>query len=279
MSDKYICYRCFYETNRKSVIKQHLSKKNKCTKNINYYFIQNDILEQASLMIHNDNKFICNFCYKYFSNKYNLDRHQEKCRKNKNNNLYVDIFSKYKFQNELSLKDIIYKFSQYSYQNYFKKNIILQSFDKNWCLNHIDLLTKKLLFLSSEKYSDLLIKILENERNINALFDKNETYGYILNSSGHFELISKKIFLDRLLKKLYNILKEFKINLQENDKHIDSLSIKKEDDVIDNKYVYFFRNKELYHRVYQFVFNLYHQKFLEAQNYTLYKLNNNNIGY
>jgi hypothetical protein len=277
MDNKYICYRCFYETNRKSVITQHLSKKNQCIKNINYYFIHNDILKQSSLMIHNDNEYMCKYCYKYFSKKYNLDRHYEKCKKNKHK--CIDIFSKYKFQNDLTVKEVIEKFSVYSLKHYFQKNIIIQPFEKNWCLNHIDLLTKKLLFLSSEKYSDLLIKILENEKNINAVFDKNENMGYILNYSGQFEVISKKIFLEKLLKKLYIILKEFKITLQENDKHIDNVSLKKEDEVIDNKYIYFFRSKELYHRVYHFVFNLYHQKFLETQNNTLYKLNNNNIGY
>lgn len=277
MDNKYICHRCFYETDRKSVLLQHLSKKNKCIKNINYYFIPNDILKQASLMIDNNNKFMCRYCYKNISNKYNLERHQEKC-KEKNNN-YIDIYSKYKLHNDLSIKEIIQKFCFYSLHNYFKKNIIIQYFDKPWCLNHIDLLTKKLLFLSAEKYSDLLVKILENDKNINALFDKNENYGYILNNNGHFEIISKKIFLEKLLKKLYFILKEFKITLQESDKHIEINSLKKEDEVIDNKYLYFFRSKELYFRVHHFVFNLYHQKFLESYNYTLYKLNNNNIGY
>ena len=277
MSNNYICYRCSFETDRKSVIIQHLSKKKQCIKNIHYYFLQNDILKQASLMIHNTKEFICKYCYKYYCNKYNLDRHQEKC--NKKNDNFIDIYDKYKFQTDLSIKDIMLKFNHYSVNNYFKKNTITQSFDKSWCLNHIDLLTRKLLFLSSEKYSDLLIKILENEKNINALFDKNETFGYILNNNGDYEMICKKIFLERLLKKLYITLKEFKIYLQENDKHIDLSSLKKEDEVIDTKYVYFFRSKELYHRVFHFVFNIYHQKFLETQNYTLSKLNNNNIGY
>ena len=276
---KYKCCRCFFESSRKSIILNHINKKNICKKNIYCYFIQSDILEQASLLIENNHKndFYCIKCNKNFSTKYNLERHNNSCN-DKNKDL-IYIYIKYKLPNIYSIHQVIHYFSQRSMNEYFKKNKIIQSFYKNWNLTHIDLLSKKLLFISNDQFSDLLIKILENEKNMNALFDKNEEYGYVLNNEMNFEEITKKVFLDRILKKLYLTLKEFKITLEEHDKSIDHHILKKEDNIIDTKYLYFFKTRDFYNKVYHFIFNLYHQKFLEVQNFTLYKLNNNNVGY
>ena len=95
----YNCPRCGYETNRKSNIKNHLLRKNKCEvklKEVPIDYIlelydlvsskkqktQNDsIVSQSNNQILSQSKYLCKYCDTIFSRKNNMKRHQRICNK------------------------------------------------------------------------------------------------------------------------------------------------------------------------------------------------------
>jgi len=276
----YHCYRCNYVTNRKSIMNQHINKKNKCIKNISYYFIPDDIIHASSLIIQNTNndikKFNCNKCHKNFTSNYNLNRHLKKCN---NNIINKELLNKYKLLNNEHLNEFIKDFCHLSIDQYFKTNIFINSFYKNWNITNIDLLSKKLLFISNDKYSDILKKILEDDKNINVLFNKNEEYGYIINNEFKIERIHKNKLVEEIMRKIYKLLKQFKEDLQEKEELVDQILISKENEIIYDKYLLFQKNKDIYNKVQSIILNIYHEKFIQNQNNILYFLLNKNIGF
>lgn len=71
----YSCPRCDYETKLKSDIRKHFNRKKVCKivkKNISLEECLNDLEEKK--------KPICEYCNKSFVRKYNLKRHQKKCK-------------------------------------------------------------------------------------------------------------------------------------------------------------------------------------------------------
>ena len=277
----YQCFRCNYKTNRKSIIKQHINKKNKCIKNINYYFIPDDIINTCSLLIqsknNNHNNFICGNCHKHFSSNYNLQRHYKKCIENNKKN--KELLNKYKLSNNEHLNEYIKEICNLSISQYFNKPIFINSFYQNWNTNNIDILSKKLLFISNDKYSDILRKILEDNKNINVLFNKNEEYGYVINNKFEIEIIHKNKLVEETMRKIYKLLKQFKDELKEKDKSFDQVLISKEDEIIYDKYLLFQKSKDIYHKVQTIILNIYHEKFIQNQNTILYILLNKNIGF
>lgn len=278
MTNTYNCIRCNFQTNRKSILINHLNKKNKCKKNLNIYFIPNYILNEISnIPNNNDSEFKCNYCLKNFSCKYNLNRHQITCEyKNKKKQ---NILVKYKLYNELDINKYINDFYNLTILKYFEKNKIYNSFYKPWNLNHIDILTKKLLYITNDKFSDLLIKILTNDKNINIIYDKNESYGYIVNNDHNIEIIYKKRIVDETMKKIMNTFDYFKHKLEENNKIIDRYILNNEYEIIQEKYNSFLSIKNINLKVENIILNIYSDKFFEIQNNALYLLNNKNIGF
>lgn len=279
MKNTYICIRCNFKTDRKSILINHLNKKNKCKKLLNIYFLPNNILyEMSKIPISFDNyEHQCKYCLKDFSCKYNLDRHLKKCicKDIKNQNILI----KLKILNYIDIKNYINNFSNLTILKYFDKNKIYGSFYKTWNTNHIDLLTKKLLYITNDKYSDLLRKILENDKNINIIYDHNESYGYIINNNQDIEIINKKIIVNETMKKIYNTYELFKTQLEENDKMIDKMILNKEYETIKEKYNLFMNNYNISDKVENIILNIYSDKFIEIQNSALFELNNKNIGY
>ncbi len=273
MENIYFCYRCKFNTNKRSTIINHFTKKKLCIKRLTTYFIPNDILFEMSKIpcITNDDNISnnqCKCCLKYFSCNYNLDRHYKKC------------FEKYKKQNILVKYNLFTYIDIKKYITFFHENISLLYFDKNkkytsfyeeWDINHIDLLMKKLLYMSSDKYSDLLRKILDNDKNLNIIYDSNELYGYILNNN-NIEVISTKYIVDKTMKKIYNIYNQIESDLYENDKLIDKIELNKEHNIIQHKYSLYMNNNIIYDKVKNLILTIYSEKFIEIQKSTIYKL-------
>lgn len=279
MKNTYTCIRCNLITDRKSILINHLNKKNICKKNLNVYFIPNSILYEMSLIATNttDNDFQCEYCLKNFSCKYNLNRHVTNCiSKNKKNQ---SILLKYKILNYSSIKQYVNNFYSLTILKYFEENKIYNSFYKPWNINHIDILTKKLLFITNDKYSDLLRKILENNKNINIIYDKNELYGYFINNENNIEIINKTKIVKETMKKIINTYYLFKNNLEDNEKIIDNKLLSKEIETIEDKYNLYLTNENIKNKVEEIILNIYSDKFFEIQNDAIFQLNNKNIGF
>jgi hypothetical protein len=279
MRNTYYCIRCNFQTDRKSILLNHLNKKNKCKKLLNIYFIPNNILyEMSKIPFSNNNyEYQCKYCLKDYSCKFNLERHKKNCslKDKKNQNILI----KLEILNYLDIKKYILHFSELTVLKYFDKNKIHNSFYKQWNINHIDLLTKKLLYITNDKYSDLLRKILENDKNINIIYDHRESYGYIINDNHDIEIITIKSIVNETMKKIYNTYELFKTQLEENDKMIDKLLLNKEYEIIKDKYNLFINNNTISEKVENIILNIYSDKFVEIQNRTLFELNNKNLGY
>ena len=279
MANTYNCIRCGFQTNRKSILINHINKKNKCKKILNTYFIPDDLSNEMSKIPRNliNNDYQCIYCLKNYSCKFNLNRHIKNCsfKDRKNQSILV----KYKLCNYVEINKYLSNFYNLTILKYFEENKIYNSFFKPWNINHIDLLTKKLLFISNDKYSDLLRKILENDKNINIIFDKNESYGYIINDHQNIEIINKKKIVIETMKKILNTFELFRNQLENNDKIIDQSLLNKEYNNIYEKYEYFLTNNNVNIRVENIILNLYYDKFKEIQNNALFELNNINIGF
>lgn len=275
MTNTYQCIRCSFQTDRKSILINHLNKKNKCKKKLNVYFIPNNIIHEMSNIPINliNNDFQCKYCLKNYSCNYNLNRHLKQCKlkEKKNDNL----LNKFHLYNNIEIKKYINNFYNLTILKYFEENKIYNSFYKSWNISHIDLLTKKLLYISNDKYSDLLRKILENDKNINIIYDKNELYGYVINDNKNIEIIEKNKIVNETMKKIVNTFNIFKDQLDDNDKIIDKNLLYKENDIIDDKYNLYLTNNIVSSKVENIILNLYYEKFQEIQNYALYDINKN----
>ena len=279
MNNIYICIRCNFRTNRKSILINHINKKNKCKKNLNVYFIPNEILDEMSKIPTNliTNDYQCKFCLKDYSCNYNLNRHMKMCINKERK--HINILTKYELFTYLDIKKYLHNFYCITVLKYFDKNKIYNSFYKQWNINHIDLLTKKLLFITNDKFSDLLRKILENDKNINIIYDCSESYGYIIDNDNNIKIINKKTIVEETLKKIINIYDIFKINLEENDKIIEKNILEKEYNILKDKYNLFLNNININNQVENIILNIYSDKFIEIQNNALFELNNKNIGF
>jgi transcriptional regulator with PAS, ATPase and Fis domain len=276
MTNTYNCIRCSFQTNKKSIIIKHLEKKNKCKKKVGTYFLPNELIYELCLNpINNEyNEFQCKNCLKNYISKYNLNRHSKNCNKDKSN-----LLVKYKLFTYIDIKKYINDFYNLTILKYFEENKIYNSFKKPWNLSHIDLLTKKLLYISNDKYSDLLRKILENDKNINIIYDKKENYGYFINDKNEIELIHKKNIVNKTIEKILHTFNIFKKDLEENNKIIDVNLLYKEHEIIKDKYNLFLNSDLIREKVETIILNLYNEKFHEIQENALYELNNKNLGF
>ena len=118
--------------------------------------------------------------------------------------------------------------------------------------------------MSTDKYSDLLRKILDNDKNLNIIYDSNELYGYILNNN-NIEVISTKYIVDTTMKKIYNIYNQIETDLYENDKFVDKIEINKEHNIIQHKYSLYVNNNNIYNKVKNLILTIYSEKFIEIQ--------------
>ncbi len=82
---KYICQRCFYETDRKNSLLKHLTKAKECISK-NYNKIERSVLiKELDKIKENSIVYNCKYCDKKFINKSTRSMHYRKC--NINNNL------------------------------------------------------------------------------------------------------------------------------------------------------------------------------------------------
>ena len=276
------CRRCLYNTCKKTDMKRHLSKKNKCFRSVDSYKLKDNEIEELSLtpinellydtitndyikQIEKNNETKCMYCDKVFFRKYELKRHVlSSCKKKFNtisNNSNIIINNQQINNQQINNQQI-----NNLHINLFNDKNIIKSFDEEWDVDDIDLQKKILLFLADNKYSKTMEEILKNKKNLNILFDKSNDTGLVYkNDIDKFINIKSDDITISIIYKLYSHLIKFYEEIKNND-FIKDLDIHK--NKIEEKYTDFnnIENKNIKNYVKNIlidIFDKYQDKIIE----------------
>lgn len=238
----FVCYRCNYDTSRKTSMYTHLNKQIKCSKKVESLKYTDNELIKYSLIPYSEN----NDCFK--SHPYKIEKTSDEfineiksifnqklrvcnyCKtsfqkyKDLENHLFYCIFIPNKDDTPIKPNIIQHEQQIINYdncnntqniQNNININIELPkdgliSFNDKWCVDHIDKNVKTLLFMSTYKYTKTLEYILQNDKNRNVLLDNSSQMGLIYEGEKNtFSEMKIEDIIDKSLKKLYDHLHEF----------------------------------------------------------------------
>ena len=264
----YECKRCNLKTKYKKDILRHLNRTLKCPKNSKAYKYSNEELYNMSLeriICENNNsydkdKLLCIHCNKYFSRNDNLNSHIKKFHNNE--------FQNNESNNNITSKDINTINNINGDNNNINNNItninitnnnitninyiILQPFDDDWKLEHINNSNKIAIVVSLMKYTTLLEKILENDENLNVILGddsdnglvyKNEKEKYVnMKNKDIYKLTMEKI--NKQLSDLYN-----EVNNETNVSKIIKTAILSDKEIMDKKYYEYSEKNDIQKKV------------------------------
>jgi len=281
----YECKRCFYKCKQRGDMIKHLNRKKKCMKDPSVYTMDDEELYKMSLdrnTIHksNDivedtlvnldenesdeesesnfsehNNYICEKCNMAFTKKSNLSRHINKYCKNSNYSINLNN------NNVTTINN----------QNIFNFNInVVKSFNEDWDTSNIDKYLKFALILSSNKYTNTLKCIFNNDNNLNVIYNNNNDYGLVYDKNDNkFNNMDIKEIVNISMEKLHKHLKEFHKDIHDNLKE-GNLDIDKEvfDLILNNidaKYENFAKDDNVQDVVNNIISNIYHEKYDETK--------------
>ena len=258
----YLCARCNHITNQKVEMKRHLDKKKQCTiKNINNTLTEEE-LYIISLEKHDklndkeydknieEKEYICQKCYKKFSNKGNLNKH-----------------IKYVCYNEI--KNTTNNIQNIGIQNIININLTsIKGFDQDWDTTQIDHQKKGEILLSNSKFTKALENILNDKINLNVIMDHDDKTCIVYNNEKNkYEPMTKKDIIEKSMKKVYSHLKKFYDEINNNNKNDLSIpSLENELNVLETKYTNFFKFEDAQKIVNNTFSKLYIDKKEEAEN-------------
>jgi hypothetical protein len=155
-----------------------------------------------------ESKHLCINCYRYFSTKSNLIKHQNRkiCK--------------------MMQKDITINNNQETKNQHINNqqtiNIIninmngIKGFDEDWDVSQIDIKKKIDILLSKYKFSKTLDNILSNDANLNVII--NNDIGVVYKSEKNkYEPMAKKEIMEKSMDKIYKHLKDFYEDIKESD--------------------------------------------------------------
>jgi len=187
----YICKRCNFKTNKSSTISKHLNKKKKCIPSCfeNYSISDEENNIESLKPVYEPDKiteFKCINCYKYFSCQKSLNYHLNKnC---KIEEMPMPLPSINVIETTLKEKQL---------------NLKLNDYNEKWNTNHISTIVKQIIFVSKNKFANLLKEILLNNENHNIVIDKNSNISYVYNKEKNdFFIRDKDLMLDEIVIKL-----------------------------------------------------------------------------
>ena len=183
-------------------MKVHIERTSKCPKTAIAYHYTDEELYNSSLKLiecNSDNTYdkeelLCEYCKKYFSRKDNLIKHQKRYHQeeianiNAENNTNTNVNSNENVVNSndnvVNSNDNIVNSNNTTNTNSnntvnninINNNIVLQPFDDNWNIDHIN---KYIIFLSLKKYTTFLDKVLEKYENLNVIIDGDSDSGLV----------------------------------------------------------------------------------------------------
>jgi len=155
-----------------------------------------------------ESKHLCINCYRYFSTKSNLIKHQNRkiCKMMKKD---ITIHNNQETKNQ-------------HINNQQTINIIninmngIKGFDEEWDVSKIDIKKKIDILLSKYKFSKTLDNILSNDANLNVII--NNDIGVVYKSEKNkYEPMAKKEIMEKSMDKIYKHLKDFYEDIKESD--------------------------------------------------------------
>ena len=224
----YECKRCNnYKTKYKKDMKVHIERTSKCPKTAIAYHYTDEELYNSSLKLiecNSDNTYdkeelLCEYCKKYFSRKDNLIKHQKRYHQeeiNNENNTNPNINTENNTNTNVNSNDNVVNSNDNVVNSHnttnsnntvnninINNNIVLQPFDENWNIDHIN---KYIIFLSLKKYTTFLDKILEKYENLNVIIDNDSDSGLVYKNE-------KEKYVNMKKKEIFSMTME-KINKQ-----------------------------------------------------------------
>jgi hypothetical protein len=235
----YECKRCnTFKTKYKQNMITHIDRTRKCPKTAVAYNYTDEELYNSSLKLiecksddsYDKEELLCEYCKKYFSRKDNLIKHQKRYHQeeinnenintnvntntenntntNAENNTNTNVNSNDNVvnsnENVINSNNTTNNNSNNTVNNInINNNIVLQPFDDNWNIDHIN---KYIIFLSLKKYTTFLDKILEKYENLNVIIDGDSDSGLVYKNE-------KEKYVNMKKKEIFSMTME-KINKQ-----------------------------------------------------------------
>ena len=220
----YECKRCnTFKTKYKQNMITHIDRTRKCPKTAIAYNYTDEELYNSSLKLiecksddsYDKEELLCEYYNKYFSRKDNLIKHQKKYHQeeinNTDNNTNANINAENNTNTNVNSNDNVVNSNNTTTTNSnntvnninINNNIVLQPFDDNWNIDHIN---KYIIFLSLKKYTTFLDKILEKYENLNVIIDGDSDSGLVYKNE-------KEKYVNMKKKEIFSMTME-KINKQ-----------------------------------------------------------------
>lgn len=277
----YECFRCKYQTERKSVMKTHVNRKKKCNKTPDTFEYDDEYCSKISMIKkcnRKETEYTCTYCNKNYCNSYTLDKHMNEYCKSK------ELKEKSIINNTINNNN-----NTINNQNIINNFIIIPNmtnnipipFDKDWITEHINIHLKQLILLGENKYSNLLKNILENKNNLNVIIDKTQDIGFVYCSDNKYINMDKNQIIDMSMEKLYNQLNKIKDEvIQDSNYYSENTTI--QSDIIEKKYNEYKTNKGIQKGVETLFTDIYEKnKELAIEFYKNFAIDNgeNSTGY
>ncbi len=246
----YECKRCnTFKTKYKQNMIIHINRTRKCPKTAKAYLSTDEELYNSSLKMiecksddsYDKENLLCTHCNKYFSRKDNLLKHNKRYHKveteeeineieeineteeinNITNNTNSNVNSN---DNVVNSNDNVVHSNNITNSNNnsnntinninINNNIVLQPFDENWNIDHIN---KYIIFLSLKKYTTFLDKVLEKYENLNVIIDNDSDSGLVYKNEKekYVNMKKKEIFrmtMDKLNKQMCELFDDVILN-------------------------------------------------------------------
>jgi len=226
-----------------------------------------------------EDKYTCKVCLTQFKKKYNLTRHQKSNCKNSKNSINMNITN-----NNID-KSINQTVNKNVNQNIYNFNInLIKSFDEEWDTTKMDKYLKLALVLSTNKYSNTIKSLLENDSNMNVLFNDKNNYGMVYNKDdkkfNNMDIKDiVKVSMEKLHKHLLEFHKEINIDLKGSNLDIDKDILDIIASKIDSKYENYVKDEILSNNVNKLFSSIYNEKYTETKNKCKELLEDDGDGY
>jgi len=181
LNKKKVCDYCSKKFNTINNLKNHVLTNCKLKLSLNSQNFNNC---ETSENTNNDNKVI------------NIQNNIDNVTNNLTNNLTNNITTNNNITINLQMKPII-------------------SFDKDWDISHLDEAVKQSIFLSSYKFTKFIEHILQNDRNLNILFDNENNKGTVY-VNDEFKVMDKSNIVDESISKIHSQLTQIYNEIKDN---------------------------------------------------------------
>jgi hypothetical protein len=281
----------------------HIDRTSKCPKTaIAYHYIDEELYNLSLKLIecNSDNTYdkeqlLCEYCKKYFSRKDNLIKHQKRyhqeeinnenntnAENNIENNTNTNVNSN---ENIVNSNENIVNSNNITNSNNtvnninINNNIVLQPFDDNWNIDHIN---KYIVFLSLKKYTTFLDKILEKYENLNVIIDNDSDTGLVYkNEKEKYVNMKKKEIFSMTMEKINKQMCELFDDVIENEKTFGTDSkdfLNKQKTNANYKYEDYVKKDNIKQEANSYIEDIFKKKKDEAKD-ILIKNSKNNEGY